>query len=134
MKSGIKMSLTSEASGSERSETNLNGVEAVSGSSPRAPAVNETNIREQNKQPEINLKRIEAMSGASKQILSPAVNDENISQQKKPEDSCIRNPENGNSLMVFRGKTFCFSNSFPEDRVSFSGQYNWIYIKSLLWS
>ncbi|KAL5835768.1 hypothetical protein ACOSQ3_015319 [Xanthoceras sorbifolium] len=87
MKSGIIMSSALEASGAER--------------------------------PEINVKRgnsVEATSGASQPTLSPSLNGRNKSQQKKQEDSSVQNLQNGNSSMVFRGKTFCFSNSFPEDR------------------
>ncbi|KAI9201150.1 hypothetical protein LWI28_018974 [Acer negundo] len=69
--------------------------------------------------PLINVKRensIEATSGASQQTLSPAVNDKIKSQQKKQEDLSVQDLQNRNSSMVFRGITFCFSNSFPEDR------------------
>lgn len=49
---------------------------------------------------------------------NPVVNDRKKGGKKMQHDSGDQNVQNGKSLTVFKGKTFCFSKSFPEDRVS----------------
>lgn len=47
------------------------------------------------------------------------IDDKNKASQNMQHDSV----QNGKLSSVFKGKIFCFSNSFPEDRVSFLGSY-----------
>ncbi|KAG4211517.1 hypothetical protein ERO13_A02G110400v2 [Gossypium hirsutum] len=54
--------------------------------------------------------------GSSKQGLLPTINSTSNFWQKQQCDSVVQNPKNGISSTVFKGKTFCFSVSFPEDR------------------
>ncbi|KAE8726181.1 Topbp1, putative isoform 3 [Hibiscus syriacus] len=58
---------------------------------------------------------LEAPVGSSKQVLLPRINSANNVWQKKQCDPVVQNHKNGVST-VFKGKTFCFSVSFPEDR------------------
>ncbi|OMP05431.1 hypothetical protein COLO4_08845 [Corchorus olitorius] len=53
---------------------------------------------------------------SSKQDLCSAVNSKNNARKNQQCKSIIQNPKNGVSSTVFKGKTFCFSLSFPEDR------------------
>ncbi|XVE60277.1 hypothetical protein DITRI_Ditri05aG0115900 [Diplodiscus trichospermus] len=69
--------------------------------------------------PKINMNvdnSLEATLGSSKQGQLPIVNSSNNGQRKQPCDSIVQNLKNGVSSTVFKGKTFCFSISFPEDR------------------
>ncbi|KAJ0085046.1 hypothetical protein Patl1_08273 [Pistacia atlantica] len=69
--------------------------------------------------PKINLKSqssLDVLAGSSGQSQLPAVKNRNKSRQKMQEDSTVQNLQNRKSSTVFRGKIFCFSNSFPEDR------------------
>lgn len=70
--------------------------------------------------PKINLKSessLDVMEGSSRQSQLPTVKNRTKSGQKMKEDPSVQNLQNRKSSMVFRGKTFCFSDSFPEDRV-----------------
>ncbi|XP_022768095.1 DNA topoisomerase 2-binding protein 1-A isoform X2 [Durio zibethinus] len=69
--------------------------------------------------PKINMKgsnSLEATVGSSKRGLLPIVNSTNNGAQKQQCDSIVQNLKNGMPSTVFKGKTFCFSISFPEDR------------------
>ncbi|XP_044480329.1 DNA topoisomerase 2-binding protein 1-A-like isoform X1 [Mangifera indica] len=69
--------------------------------------------------PKINLKSessLDVMEGSSRQSQLPTVKNRTKSGQKMKEDPSVQNLQNRKSSMVFRGKTFCFSDSFPEDR------------------
>ncbi|XWS23683.1 hypothetical protein CRYUN_Cryun28dG0036000 [Craigia yunnanensis] len=69
--------------------------------------------------PKINMNgdnSLEAIVGSSKQSLLPTVNSTNNRWQKQQCDSIGQNLKNGMSSTVFKGKTFCFSISFAEDR------------------
>ncbi|XWS21680.1 hypothetical protein CRYUN_Cryun30bG0075000 [Craigia yunnanensis] len=69
--------------------------------------------------PKINMNgdnSLEATVGSSKQGLLPIVNSTNNGWWKQQCDSIVQNLKNGMSSTVFKGKTFCFSISFPEDR------------------
>ncbi|GMJ15184.1 meiosis defective 1 [Hibiscus trionum] len=59
---------------------------------------------------------LKATIGSSKQVLLPTINSTNNVWQKKQCDPVVQNLKNGISSTVFKGKTFCFSVSFPEDR------------------
>ncbi|XWS25087.1 hypothetical protein CRYUN_Cryun27aG0041000 [Craigia yunnanensis] len=59
---------------------------------------------------------LEATVGSSKKGLLPIVNSTNNGWRKQQCDSIVQNLKNGMSSTVFKGKTFCFSISFPEDR------------------
>lgn len=70
--------------------------------------------------PKINMNGgscLKATVGSSKQGLLSTINSTNNVWQKQQCDSVVQNPKNGISSSVFKGKTFCFSVSFPEDRV-----------------
>ncbi|XVF36981.1 hypothetical protein REPUB_Repub19eG0105700 [Reevesia pubescens] len=58
----------------------------------------------------------EATVGSSKQGLLPTVTSTNNGGQKQQCNSIVQNLKNGMSSTIFKGKTFCFSISFPEDR------------------
>lgn len=69
--------------------------------------------------PKINMNGgscLKATVGSSKQGLLPTINSTSNFWQKQQSDSVVQNPKNGISSTVFKGKTFCFSVSFPEDR------------------
>ncbi|XP_031281662.1 DNA topoisomerase 2-binding protein 1-A isoform X3 [Pistacia vera] len=69
--------------------------------------------------PKINLKSqssLDVLAVSSRQSQLPAVKNRNKSRQKMQEDFTVQNLQNRKSSTVFRGKIFCFSNSFPEDR------------------
>ncbi|KAB2037420.1 hypothetical protein ES319_D03G073300v1 [Gossypium barbadense] len=69
--------------------------------------------------PKINMNGgscLKATVGSSKQGLLPTINSTSNFWQKQQSDSVVQNPKNGISSAVFKGKTFCFSVSFPEDR------------------
>ncbi|OMO50359.1 hypothetical protein CCACVL1_30486 [Corchorus capsularis] len=53
---------------------------------------------------------------SSKQDLCSAVNSKNNGRKNQQCKSIIQNPKNVVSSTVFKGKIFCFSLSFPEDR------------------
>ncbi|EOY16434.1 Topbp1, putative isoform 1 [Theobroma cacao] len=61
-------------------------------------------------------KSLEATVRSSKQGVPPTVNSTNNGWQKQHCGSIVLNLKNGMSSTVFKGKIFCFSNSFPEDR------------------
>lgn len=70
--------------------------------------------------PKINMNgdnSLEATVGSSKQGVLPILNSVTNGRQKQQRDSIVQNLKNGISSTVFKGKTFCFSMSFPEDRV-----------------
>lgn len=76
--------------------------------------------------PKINLKSqssLDVLAGSSRQSQLPAVKNRNKSWQKMQEDSTVQNLQDRKSSTVFKGKIFCFSNSFPEDRVRCRSAY-----------
>lgn len=69
----------------------------------------------------INMKKrnsLETTKESSQQSVPPTVNYLNISRQKTQENSSVQNAQSSQSSTVFKGKTFRFSNFFPQDRVS----------------
>ncbi|GMI77118.1 meiosis defective 1 [Hibiscus trionum] len=58
---------------------------------------------------------LKATVGSSIQVLLPTISSTNNVWHKKQCDPVVQNLKNGIST-VFKGKTFCFSVSFPEDR------------------
>lgn len=81
--------------------------------------------KKREKKPEINMKgdkSMEAAVGPSKWSKLPVINGKSKVQLNNTIDSRLTmqydsSVQNGKESSVFKGRLFCFSNSFPEDRV-----------------
>ncbi|KAG5245964.1 BRCT domain-containing family protein [Salix suchowensis] len=71
-------------------------------------------------EPEMNINLSNSMEGTvrwSQPNVLPVANDLKKGAKRMQNDCCDQDVQRMKSINVFKGKTFCFSKSFPEDRV-----------------